>query len=88
VLVVLTEFEFESDSFSFEYRSGTTRIFYQISLSDSYPGNQSWPPTKENSNVFGQVCLSLCLSVLFVLKRLISLTYKLHFCTQVCLQNM
>jgi len=35
---VLTEFELKEDLFSFEYRSGTTRIFYQISVSESYPG--------------------------------------------------
>ena len=38
VFVALTEFEFKNDSFSYEYRSGTTRIFYQILLSESYPG--------------------------------------------------
>jgi len=41
VSVVLSEFEFENNSFTFEYRSGTTRIFYQISFSESYPGRKA-----------------------------------------------
>jgi len=37
-MFLLPEFDYKNDLFSFEYHFGTTKIFYQISLSESYPG--------------------------------------------------